>query len=242
MVPFAKLTCAEIAVLPPEMQLVVPTVTCAALNARDPGSIDDPNVNVVACEQGEVLSPALTCLDQIDPDDLWLSVQEPGDLPVARSREVGESTCEDAGAQRGGRHLERIDTGILDFTEDIDPSSVFLHAHEHVGIDVEVARQNPAQLRCDPGCGHAFEPDLTGEWARYGSVHPDLDVEFVLFVASCVDGDVQQISRTDVVREVVRAQRSGRREKRRDGEPDREHDARAHAHLLGPISPRPRST
>ena len=52
-VPFAKLTCAEIAVLPPEMQLVVPTVTCAALNARDPGSIDDPNVNVVACEQGE---------------------------------------------------------------------------------------------------------------------------------------------------------------------------------------------
>ncbi len=51
--PFAKLTCAEIAVLPPEVQLSVPTVSCAALNARDPGSIDDPNQNVVACDQGE---------------------------------------------------------------------------------------------------------------------------------------------------------------------------------------------
>jgi preprotein translocase subunit SecD len=51
--PFAKLTCAEIGVLPPEMQMSVPTVSCAALNARDPGSIDDPNVNVVACDQGE---------------------------------------------------------------------------------------------------------------------------------------------------------------------------------------------
>jgi preprotein translocase subunit SecD len=51
--PFAKLNCAEIAALPPEIQLVVPTVSCAALNARDPGSIDDPNVNVVACDQGE---------------------------------------------------------------------------------------------------------------------------------------------------------------------------------------------
>jgi preprotein translocase subunit SecD len=50
--PFAKLNCQEIAALSPEMQLTVPTVTCAALNARDPGSIDDPNVNVAACDQG----------------------------------------------------------------------------------------------------------------------------------------------------------------------------------------------
>jgi preprotein translocase subunit SecD len=51
--PFAKLNCDEIAALPPEIQLVVPTVSCAALNARDPGSIDDPKEKVTACDQGE---------------------------------------------------------------------------------------------------------------------------------------------------------------------------------------------
>ncbi len=51
--PFAKLTCDEIAALPAEMQISVPTITCAALNARQPGSIDDPNAQVAACEQGD---------------------------------------------------------------------------------------------------------------------------------------------------------------------------------------------
>ncbi len=51
--PFANLTCDEIAALPADIQLVTPTVTCAALNARDPGSIDNPDENVVACDQGE---------------------------------------------------------------------------------------------------------------------------------------------------------------------------------------------
>jgi preprotein translocase subunit SecD len=50
--PFAKLTCPEIAALAPEMQLVVPTISCAALNARDPGSLDNPDEPVAACEQG----------------------------------------------------------------------------------------------------------------------------------------------------------------------------------------------
>jgi preprotein translocase subunit SecD len=50
--PFKNLTPAEVAVLPPAMQFVVPQVTCEKLNQRAPGSIQDPNQQAVACEDG----------------------------------------------------------------------------------------------------------------------------------------------------------------------------------------------
>jgi preprotein translocase subunit SecD len=46
-----KLTPAEIAVLPPAVQFNVPQITCARLNARPPGSIDDPKSEVVGCQE-----------------------------------------------------------------------------------------------------------------------------------------------------------------------------------------------
>ncbi len=49
--PFRKLTPAEVAVLPVEMQFAVPQVTCEALNNRPPGSVEDVNQLAVGCER-----------------------------------------------------------------------------------------------------------------------------------------------------------------------------------------------
>jgi preprotein translocase subunit SecD len=51
--PFGQLSPQEVAALPAQLQFLVPTVTCAQLNARDPGALDDPNAQVVACDQGD---------------------------------------------------------------------------------------------------------------------------------------------------------------------------------------------
>lgn len=48
--PFGKLSGDEVAALEPKMQFNVPTITCAQLNQRPPGSIQDPNQQAVACE------------------------------------------------------------------------------------------------------------------------------------------------------------------------------------------------
>jgi preprotein translocase subunit SecD len=50
--PFRKLTPAEVAILPIELQYNVPQVTCEQLNARPAGSIQDVNQPAVACEEG----------------------------------------------------------------------------------------------------------------------------------------------------------------------------------------------
>ncbi|OLB81052.1 MAG: hypothetical protein AUI14_04690 [Actinobacteria bacterium 13_2_20CM_2_71_6] len=49
--PFGVLTPDEVAVLPSAMQFAVPTITCAQLNGRALGAIDDPGVPVAACER-----------------------------------------------------------------------------------------------------------------------------------------------------------------------------------------------
>jgi len=47
---FRELTPDEVSVLPANIQFNVPQVTCDILNKRTPGSIDDPAVEAVACE------------------------------------------------------------------------------------------------------------------------------------------------------------------------------------------------
>jgi len=49
--PFGTLRPDEVATLPPAMQYAVPTITCAQLNGRAPGAVDDPAARVVACER-----------------------------------------------------------------------------------------------------------------------------------------------------------------------------------------------
>jgi preprotein translocase subunit SecD len=49
--PFGTLTPDEVATLPATMQYAVPAITCAQLNGRVPGTIDDPAATVVACER-----------------------------------------------------------------------------------------------------------------------------------------------------------------------------------------------
>jgi preprotein translocase subunit SecD len=49
--PFGALTPDEVATLPATMQYAVPAITCAQLNGRPPGTIDDPAATVVACER-----------------------------------------------------------------------------------------------------------------------------------------------------------------------------------------------
>ncbi|MGH3712429.1 MAG: protein translocase subunit SecD [Micromonosporaceae bacterium] len=48
---FSKLTGEEVAVLPADTQFKVPTITCDMLNARPPGSIQDPKAQVAACNE-----------------------------------------------------------------------------------------------------------------------------------------------------------------------------------------------
>ena len=52
--PFAELTPQEVRVLPPNIQFNVPNVTCEKLDQRPPGSVKDPNQQVVACEDGVI--------------------------------------------------------------------------------------------------------------------------------------------------------------------------------------------
>ncbi|MEO3746661.1 protein translocase subunit SecD [Plantactinospora sp. B5E13] len=52
--PFADLTPAEVRVLPANIQFNVPTITCAKLDQRAPGSIKDEKQQVVACEGGQI--------------------------------------------------------------------------------------------------------------------------------------------------------------------------------------------
>jgi preprotein translocase subunit SecD len=51
--PFAQLKGDEVDALPTDMQYLLPTVTCAELNSRAPGALDDASQQVVACDQGD---------------------------------------------------------------------------------------------------------------------------------------------------------------------------------------------
>jgi preprotein translocase subunit SecD len=46
-----SLTSEQVAVLPPDWQFKIPYITCKQLNDRPPGSIDNPKVQVVACDK-----------------------------------------------------------------------------------------------------------------------------------------------------------------------------------------------
>ncbi|WP_207914009.1 protein translocase subunit SecD [Micromonospora sp. KC213] len=52
--PFGQLSPQEVAVLTPEMQFNVPTITCAQLDDRPAGSVKDEKQRAVACEGGAV--------------------------------------------------------------------------------------------------------------------------------------------------------------------------------------------
>jgi preprotein translocase subunit SecD len=49
--PFGELTGPEVAVLPAKLQFSVPSITCAQLNDRPAGSVQDPDDLVVACDE-----------------------------------------------------------------------------------------------------------------------------------------------------------------------------------------------
>lgn len=49
--PFEELTGPEVVVLPVKLQFSLPTITCAQLNARPAGSIQDPDAMAVACDE-----------------------------------------------------------------------------------------------------------------------------------------------------------------------------------------------
>jgi preprotein translocase subunit SecD len=48
---FTTLTCAEVAVLPPQLQQAVPTVSCTMLNSRPPIAVRDADDIAVACDE-----------------------------------------------------------------------------------------------------------------------------------------------------------------------------------------------
>jgi len=53
--PFGTLSPVEVAALDPKMQFNVPTIGCAQLDARPPGSIQDPKAQAVSCENSQKL-------------------------------------------------------------------------------------------------------------------------------------------------------------------------------------------
>jgi preprotein translocase subunit SecD len=50
--PFEELSAPEVSVLPAKLQFFVPTITCAQLDDRPAGSVQEPEELAVACEQG----------------------------------------------------------------------------------------------------------------------------------------------------------------------------------------------
>ncbi|WP_460543210.1 protein translocase subunit SecD [Glycomyces halotolerans] len=53
---FGELTPEEVGVLPATVQFYVPSITCEQLDARPPGSVQDPDVEVTACSAPEEIS------------------------------------------------------------------------------------------------------------------------------------------------------------------------------------------
>jgi preprotein translocase subunit SecD len=53
--PFSELTGPQVAVLPAKVQFNVPTISCAQLNGRTPGSVQDPEQLVVGCDSSGVV-------------------------------------------------------------------------------------------------------------------------------------------------------------------------------------------
>jgi preprotein translocase subunit SecD len=51
--PFGSLSPAEVQVLPPRMQYLVPPVGCPQLDGRDPATTERPDVQLVACDHGK---------------------------------------------------------------------------------------------------------------------------------------------------------------------------------------------
>ncbi|MFS8498622.1 MAG: protein translocase subunit SecD [Micromonosporaceae bacterium] len=66
--PFSKLTGEQVAVLPAKVQFNVPTISCAQLNARPPGSIRDTEQVVVACDEVGVRKFLLDHSTVVGPD------------------------------------------------------------------------------------------------------------------------------------------------------------------------------
>lgn len=53
LLPFSKLSGAQVAALPAKMQYAIPDITCKQLDDRPPGSVVDPNQQVASCESGD---------------------------------------------------------------------------------------------------------------------------------------------------------------------------------------------
>jgi preprotein translocase subunit SecD len=81
--PFEKLTGSEVNVLPAAMQFNIPAITCEKLKARPSGAIDNPAVQVVACDQSQGAKMLLnsttllgtdidTASPQLDPTNGWV--------------------------------------------------------------------------------------------------------------------------------------------------------------------------
>ncbi|WP_157930537.1 protein translocase subunit SecD [Glycomyces xiaoerkulensis] len=58
--PFGELTAEEVGVLPANVQFYVPNITCEQLDARPPGSVQDPEVAVAACSSPEEVADGET--------------------------------------------------------------------------------------------------------------------------------------------------------------------------------------
>src|SRR5690606_7302276 len=54
--PFGELTPEEVGLLPANVQFYVPSITCEQLDNRPPGSVQQPDVEVVACSPPEPLT------------------------------------------------------------------------------------------------------------------------------------------------------------------------------------------
>lgn len=75
---FATLTCAEVAVLPVQLQQDVPTISCAMLNARPPIAIRDTGDIAVACDGRGVFKYKLDAA-KVTGEDVAGATTTPGD-------------------------------------------------------------------------------------------------------------------------------------------------------------------
>src|SRR5690606_23052405 len=66
--PFSRLTGEQVAILPAKVQFNVPTISCAQLNARPPGSVRDTEQIVVACDSAGVIKYLLDAATVLGPD------------------------------------------------------------------------------------------------------------------------------------------------------------------------------
>jgi len=156
--PFRELSGAEVAVLSPTVQFAVPQITCAQLNQRPPGSIQDPEAIVVACSEDNdddpttvavkyLLSPAEVLGTHIESADFTFDTTGRGWTVVMEFDDEGTRLWRDLTSENVGEQVAVVLDNVVVSAPEIEEAMPAGQASITGSFSRDEARTLAAQLR-----------------------------------------------------------------------------------------------